>query len=211
LAHELDRRVGVRGKFDIFAYKLGEEKFSKEILFDIQNHKRPCDGLISIVVKLRVKMEAPSTGNSGGANSWETLIDDFLGNMQLYFNRRYRKKFGISGSVAGVNFQCAQLVVTPRFWIQNPGKDFSNKKPSDRSSHFDLIVPESGIAEWDNGLLGLFPDRFELNFPRSAPMQSTANQFFPEFLGEKPSTSASPSSLLPVLQGFIDQAMIFPV
>jgi hypothetical protein len=208
LAHELDRRVGVRGKFDIFAYKLGEEKFSQTTLFGKKN--RPCDGLISVVVKFRVKMEAPSTGSLGGS-SWESLIDDFLKGIQDYFDRRYKNNFAVSGSVAGIHFQCAQLVVTPRFWVQNSGKDFSNKKPSDRSPHFDLTVPESGITEWDNGLFGLFPDRFGLNIPRNAPMKSVSTQFFPEFIGENPSTTTSATSLLPVVKGFVDHAVVFPV
>ncbi|HSD62285.1 MAG TPA: peptidoglycan-binding domain-containing protein, partial [Ignavibacteriaceae bacterium] len=191
-AEKNDQKLGAHGKFNIFFYPLGEEKYSAEFLPGLANSPGVFDGLIIVLVK--IEMDFPTKDDT----KIRKFISTVDGNISLKFN--FPNKFGAQGNLLGKKFNRILLNFAPRYFAEN----FSTTKRTDTSEHIFVKIRDTGKAEWDSGLLS---NDHKLFFPMDKP-DSFAN-FFGNMIGLADGTLGTPASYEPVAKIVIPDAKVF--
>lgn len=191
-AEKDDQKLGPHGKFNIFFYPLGEEKYSAEFLPGLAKSSGTFNGLIIVLVK--IEFDFPTNDS--------TKIRNFISNadskISIKFN--FPNKFGAKGSILGKNFDRILLNFAPRYFAKN----FSTTKRTDTSEHIFVKVRDTGTAEWDSGL---FSNDHKLFFPMDKP--DSFADFFGNMVGLADGTLGNPTSYKPIAKLVIPDAEVF--
>ena len=187
-----DQKLGPHGKFNIYFYPLGEEKYSAEFLQGLAKSPGTFDGIIIVLVKM--ELDFPTKDSTKILN----FIKAVDGKISLKFN--FPNKFGAQGNVIGKKFNRILLNFGPRYFAQN----FSTTKRTDTSEHILVKVRDTGKAEWDSGL---FTNDHKLFFPMDKP--DSFADFFGNMIGLADGTLGNPASYEPVAKIVIPDAKVF--
>ena len=184
-----DCKLGNHGKFNLFLYPLGKEKYSEDILPGRIGKPVSCDGLFILLIKL--KFDFP-TNNS-------TTIHSTLNNYQSQIEVKYNYKFGIKDKDGG-KYNNTLLYFSLRYYAD----DYSATDPSDNDEHIKIKIKDSGQPEWDSGL---FSNDHKLFFPLDKP--ALFSKFFANMIGLSDNTENNPASYLPIVNKLIPNAEVF--
>ena len=215
---------GERGNFDIFFYPLGSESFfSKNLL-----KKGACDGLIIVVVKLRIKLHT---------NRFKP-IQAILKDVVLGIKGAFNKKWAASGSVSGFAFNRAMLYFDPRLVVTTYPDHPSDKKHRDKYNkamgisdedeyedaiddriiprgggiHFDIDIRSSGTDRWDDSFFGdLVGDKNDLilHSSPSATRGARIVPFFANMLGIDDGSHNTAAAFEPIVHKVVPGASVF--
>ena len=191
-AEKNNQELGAHGKFNIFFYPLGEEKYSSEFLPGLAKSPGLFDGIIIVLIK--IELDFP-TKDSTKIKNFISLID---GKISLKFN--FPNKFGVNGNILGKKFNRVLLNFAPRYFAKN----FSTTARTDTSEHIFVKVRDSGKAEWDSGI---FSNKHKLFFPMDKP--ASFADFFGNMIGLADGTLGTPASYEPVAKIVISDAKAF--
>jgi len=194
LREDINRVVSGRphSHFDAFLYPLGDDRFATTALPTRVGKPGAFDGILVVVVKLRfefhIAFDATTRNN----------IHNFLTGVRDQIILRYCDRYFVTGTAAGRTFARALLDFSPRFWVRNPGQDYSSEDPQDDDEHIEISMKASGPPEWDSGL---FSDDHELHFPFNQPAHVFAQTYFADMVGVTSATVSDPSAFTTIVQG----------
>ena len=192
-AEKNDQELGAHGKFNIFFYPLGEEKYSSEFLPGLEKSPGVFDGILIVLIK--IEFDFPTKD----ATKIKNFISQIDGNISLRFN--FPNKFGVTGNLIGKKFNRVLLHFMPRYFAKN----FSTTARTDTSEHIFVKVNNAGKAEWDNGL---FSNKHKLLFPMSSSSITFTN-FFGNMIGLADGTLSNTASYEPIAKVLIPDAKVF--
>ena len=136
LREAINYRVGKHGKFDAFFYPLGDERFSADAL-PRQVGRQPgprFDAIIVVVLKL--KFDFHIAFNTSTQNN----IHNFLTGIDQQIRQRFNNKFFAQGTLNGQHYYRVLLDFSPRYWVKNPGTDYSSADPNDTREHIEVAM-----------------------------------------------------------------------
>lgn len=186
---QLDCELGTHGRFSLFLYPLGKEKYSEDIIPGKIGKNISCDGLFILLIKL--KFDFP-TNNS-------TKIHNTLNNYQSLIEVKYNYKFGIKDKNSSI-YNNTLLYFSLRYYAD----DYSATDPSDDDEHIKIKIKDSGQPEWDSGL---FSSDYKLFFPLDKP--ALFPKYFANMIGLADNTENNPASYLPIVNKLIPNAEVF--
>lgn len=159
---------GKRGRYDIFLYPMGEEKYTKVVLPKL-NRATPSvadafDGIVVVVVNMRFICHIDNRND----------IAQELDKIQKAVKKAFNNKVMASGSASGVSMQRVLLHFSPRFRVKGISDDSSKLE----DEHFDVDTQASGAMGFNNPLIG--PGRtLKYTFGQAANFP----QFFAQMIG----------------------------
>ena len=197
LDKKIDYTVGKFGEFNVFFYPLGEERFSAKVLpLKVKKPLGPrFDGIIVILVKLHFDFHIMF--NLLTQNS----IHKFLVNIDQQIKLRFNNKFFVQGTFEGQNYSRVLLNFSPRYWVENPGKDYSKEEPLDRRNHMLIEMKAGGTPKWHPPSFA--NSRYTLRFPFKQHKGHVFARFFAEIFGLSEKTMKTASAFEPIIQGVL--------
>lgn len=138
-----------RGKFDMFLYCMGEDRWAKTLLpaKDVAGPKNvKYDGVLVLFVKLKIKMPASGTGSSD--NDRKDILQRFAGAARKFNHRFYLKGKVKAGTDQEWSFDRCLIHFSPRFLVENHSNNtLVTEIETNLGSHFEVRVRRMGGAD----------------------------------------------------------------
>ena len=205
LSHAVNRELGEHGHFDVFVYALGEDRFSTATIPNLEKQVpvQTYDAIIVIVMKLRIDSHAEFVEKQ--SDTTHRFLNDFLDEAR----KLARFKYSVAGESQGYHFTKGIVDVSLRFWVRNPGKDYSRERPDKRRPHFKIDLHPNGDPAWrSESRLGILRGRHGLDFPHSRGGTAFADEYFPQMLGLAPGKPIDLQTISQLVRGVIAHAQV---
>jgi outer membrane protein OmpA-like peptidoglycan-associated protein len=183
-----DVELGEHGKFNIYFYPLGKEKYSSFVLPNLAKSPGDFDGILIVFVKIEFDFPTKDDAKIG------KFLSDADDTIDKKFN--FPNKFGAKGNQLGQEFKKILLHFEPRYFEPN----FSTTKRRDKSEHIKVKIKKTGKAEWDS--------KHKLTFPMDKSASDFAD-FFGNMIGLADGTFNDPKSYEPIAKKVIPDAEVF--
>ena len=193
-AEKNDQELGEHGKFNIFFYPLGKEEYSNKVLPGIVGKlgAGDFDGIIIVLIKMEFAFPIEDS----------TKINNFLKEIDSRIFTRFHSnlKIGVNGNLGGKKFNRIFFHFSPRFFAKN----YSTTERNDTNEHIFVKVRNTGIGEWDSGILS---NKHKLFYPLDS--LNTFTDFFGNMMGLADGTLGNAASYEPIAKKVIPDAKVF--
>lgn len=180
--------LGEHGKFNLYFYPLGEEKYSITVLPNLAKNPGTFDGILIVYVKIEFDFPTKDAAKIG------KFLSDVDDTIDKKFN--FPNKFGVKGNLLGKNFKKILLHFEPRYFEPN----FSTTKRRDKTEHIKVKIKETGNAEWNS--------KHKLTFPMDKSASDFAD-FFGNMIGLADGTFNDAENYEPIAKKIIPDAEVF--
>ena len=131
-----------------------------------------------------------------------TKINNFLKEIDSRIFTRFHSnlKIGVNGNLGGKKFNRIFFHFSPRFFAKN----YSTTERNDTNEHIFVKVRNTGIGEWDSGILS---NKHKLFYPLDS--LNTFTDFFGNMMGLADGTLGNAASYEPIAKKVIPDAKVF--